>query len=230
MLAVRDRFDHADRQRPVPRRSHVRQAPHPPPITAAALGGIAFFVALGELAGGGHVAQATGNLITGKQVRSAAITTKHVRDHSLLAGTSPGVSFRGDNKGPQGSVGRQGPKGDAGPEGPAGPSTGPAGGDLSGNYPNPEIRPGAVGKVQLAPAEAWREIGAAGQAGFGINAGATDSAWGNFDADHKSAAFYKGPYGVVHPRESPSAPAAGAACRPASSPCPPATGRLAARS
>jgi hypothetical protein len=58
--------------------------------------------------------------------------------------------------GAQGALGERGPQGDRGLQGeqgiqgPPGPSTGPAGGDLSGNYPNPELAAGAVGGAEVA--------------------------------------------------------------------------------
>lgn len=71
-----------------------------------------------------------------KQLKKEAVTLAKIKKaakNSLKGATGPA--------GPKGATGPQGPKGE---KGDTGPSTGPAGGVLTGNYPNPGLGAGVV--------------------------------------------------------------------------------------
>jgi hypothetical protein len=112
------------------------------PSPALVISLIALCVALG---GTGYAAiSLKRNSVGNKQLKKNAVTTDKVKNRTLL---------KRDFKSGQLPAGAQGPKGDTGATGstgPAGPAEGPAGGALTGSYPNPGLAAGIVAPSNFA--------------------------------------------------------------------------------
>jgi hypothetical protein len=102
----------------------------------------AIFLALTGAAVAGS--KAARNSVTSPAIKDGAVTGKDIKDNSLTGTDIDEKSL--DIGGTRGAVGPEGPQGPAGPPGPA---TGPAGGDLAGNYPNPQLGAASVGAAEL---------------------------------------------------------------------------------
>lgn len=97
---------------------------------------------------------AGGTAFAASQLGKESVGTRQLKKEAVsLAKIKKGAknSLKGAT-GPQGPAGPQGPKGEKGEKGErgeTGPSTGPAGGALTGNYPNPSLAPHSVTGAQF---------------------------------------------------------------------------------
>ena len=128
-----------------------------PLLGAAALAAV-LVVPLAVTASDGASSSAQAKPPVNKTVKKLAKKVNALKkrvDRLAKQSARPGPAGPGGAQGPAGRGGPGGPQGPAGPEGPRGPqgppglSTGPAGGDLTDSFPNPQIAANAVGSSEI---------------------------------------------------------------------------------
>jgi hypothetical protein len=122
------------------------------------IGLLALFIALG----GTSYAAATlsANSVGSRELKNQAVGSSEIKDGSIMKRDLRERLYNSLRE--SGGAGATGPAGPQGPPGPAGPAEGPAGGVLTGNYPNPGLANGVVGTSQLGQLPAARVRKASG--------------------------------------------------------------------